>query len=137
MLVRSWVSRPPSKRSRSKRVRRSPRKPAYTVAAAIAPMIPPHRAAATSTVPPRLARCRPAVYLRLGGGGGLVDAGDLGGHHRPGVAAGGGAGGLSHRRPAGRVVEQAGQGGGERLRVAGGDQQPLAAVADHVAVAAD
>src|SRR5215211_1130478 len=115
MLVRSRWSRPPSKRSGSSRVSRSPRNPAYTVAATIAPMIPPHRAAATSTPPPRIARSAAAVYrnrLRRGprheapgppalrgprheapgppsaGQGGLVDLGDLGGHHRPGVAAG-------------------------------------------------
>src|ERR671911_2259796 len=102
MLLRSRTSRPPSNRSRSSRVSRNPRNPAYTVAATIAPMIPPHRAAATSTPPPRLA-APPAQCTERGaptGGlglrppdprpceGGLVDRGDLGGHHRPGVAAG-------------------------------------------------
>src|SRR5215218_1788607 len=130
MLVRSRISMPPSKRSRSKWVRRSPWKPAYTIAATIAPMIPPHRAAATSTPPPRLGspprgsvperRGKPGAAGGSGaaaGGGGLVGLGDLGGHHRPGVAARRGAGGLPHRRPPGGVVEQAGQGGGQRLRV--------------------
>src|ERR671921_543376 len=101
MLVRSRWMRPPSNRSRSSRVSRRPRKPAYTVAATIAPMIPPHRAAATSTPPPRLllAPAR-AVYrkassrglaLEPGGRsasqGGPVDLLDLGGHDLPGVAA--------------------------------------------------
>src|SRR6266545_3541804 len=52
MLLRSRASSPPSKRIRSKRVQCSARKPAYTIAAAIAPMIPPQRAAARSTPAP-------------------------------------------------------------------------------------
>src|SRR4029450_1622823 len=105
MLLRSRTSRPPSNRSRSSRVSRNPRNPAYTVAATIAPMIPPHRAAATSTPPPRLAappaqcteRDRPEGSARERG---LVDLGDLAGHHRPGVAAGGAGRRLAPAGPA-------------------------------------
>src|SRR4029453_19305114 len=90
MLLRSRSTRPPSNRSRSRRVHRSPRKPAYTVAATIAPMIPPHRAAATSTPPPLLAAPARSVPKGSTGQRRPVDLGDLGGHHLPGVAAGGG-----------------------------------------------
>src|SRR6266540_4085757 len=48
MLVRSRARSPPSKRSTSKRVQFNARKPRYTTADAIAPNIPPQRAAATS-----------------------------------------------------------------------------------------
>src|SRR5215211_6058243 len=151
MLVRSRRTRPPSNRSRSRRVHRSPRNPAYTVAATIAPMIPPHRAAATSTPPPSTRRsgaqctetpCDRGPDLEAPGPPSLaerrpVDGLDLTGYRLPGVPAGGGGGRLADGGQADRVVEQAPQGGGQGLGVAGRDQQPVGAVVDHVAVAAD
>src|SRR4029453_4029477 len=120
MLVRSRWRMPPSNRSRSSRVSRSPRNPAYTVAATIAPMLPPHRAPAPSTPPPsapapagpphvhapssnRPLGCR-SVPKGSASERDPVDLGHLGGHHLPGVAAGGGGGPPPPGGPAGPGV---------------------------------
>src|SRR6266508_666286 len=131
MPLRSWAISPPSKRSRSKRVRRSARKPTYTIAAAIAPSIPPQRAAAMSTLPPLL-----PPQPHHGGQyrseslpeDSVVDLDHLGGDHVRGVPGGGLAADLAQRGAARRVVQQGAERGRQGFGVARRHQQPLVVV---------